>query len=116
MLDPKNVLSPLDQVRLVESEITRQLTAARVDAEQRIAQARLHTEQRKREAAEQSKQEGQALLKERIALAEEEARVIKAQTSRKSVELKNKGRQRMKEAVQFAVGFVIGLHKQDQDL
>jgi vacuolar-type H+-ATPase subunit H len=115
MVDRSLTLSPLDQIRLAESDITRQITAAKVNADQRIVQARLQTEQSKKEAHEQGRREGQLLIQEVVVSALEEAKVIKEQGCQKSVVMNRKGQLRMKEAVQFAVDFVIGTLEQDSN-
>jgi vacuolar-type H+-ATPase subunit H len=108
MENSSDVLSPLDQIRLAESELTRQVTSARLNSEQRITKARLQAEQSKKEALATGNQEGQALTQEIIARAEEEARSILVQGRWQAEELTRKGRQRMKIAVQFALDIVIG--------
>jgi len=116
MVDNNTFLSPLDQIRLAESDVTRQITSARVSADQEIARARLQAEQSKKEALEAGRREGKALAKEIVARAEEEANSVTAQGRAQSAELRRRGRQRMKTAVRLAVEIVIGLKEQDTNL
>ena len=71
-------LSPLDQIRLVEAEITRKIVAAREASERRAADARAQSTLLKKQAHDSGNREGQIRYKEIVSKAEEEARTIVA--------------------------------------
>lgn len=102
-------LSPLDQIRQTEAEVTRRIAAAREAAEKTVEKARGEAAKRKAAAREAGRLEGQAQLKENLARAEEEARALVAQAHHQADELRRRGRQRMHKAVQFAICVVLGL-------
>lgn len=107
-IENENELSPLDQIRQVEAEVTRRVAAARVEAESVLAKARTQAAQIKSEARAAGQREGQALYKELVAKAEEEARLLNAQSQSRAVELRRKGYQRMEQAVQLSIQIVVG--------
>jgi len=112
MANDESELSPLDQIRLVESEMARRVTAARAAVDQSLVNARAQAAQRKIDARETGLREGQILFKESITKAEEEARAISAQAQKQAAELRQKGYQRMDAAVRLAVNVVLG--RQDE--
>lgn len=117
MADPTSLsgLSPLDQIRLVESEITRKIAAARELSERAVAEARAQAARLKKEARETGAREGQIRYKEIVAKAEEEARGILAHAHNRASELKRRGQVRMEAAIQEAIGIVLGLRGGNAD-
>lgn len=113
MVEPTSVteLSPLDQIRLAEAEITRKVVAAREDSERRLADARVQATRIKRQARESGTHAGKIQYKEIVARAEEEARAITAHGQNQAENLHQKGRSRMELAVEYAVSIVLGLDK-----
>jgi vacuolar-type H+-ATPase subunit H len=108
MPNGENDLSPLDQIRLVESEMARRVTAARAAADQSLINARAQIAQRKSDAREAGIREGRVLYKEGVARAEEEARSLAAQAQKQAAELRQKGHLRMDAAVRLTVNVVLG--------
>jgi vacuolar-type H+-ATPase subunit H len=111
----KTDLSPLDQIRLTEAEITRKIVAAREDAERRLAEARRQAVFIKKQASEEGNRTGKVQYKEIVARAEEEARAITAQAQNQADTLHQKGRNRMVMAVEYAASIVLGLDREGMD-
>jgi vacuolar-type H+-ATPase subunit H len=103
-----NGLSPLDQIRLVEGEMARRLIVAHEAAEQAAAKARREAATLKREAREKGEQEGQIRYKEVTARAEEEAKVLLAQSEHRAESLRRDGAMRMDRAVDQALRVILG--------
>jgi vacuolar-type H+-ATPase subunit H len=102
-------LSPLDQIRLVEAEITRRIIAAREASERSTSEARAQGGLIKKQAREAGERDGQIRYKEIIAQAEEQAKVILAQAHQEADHLSRKGQARMERAVQEALAIVLGV-------
>ena len=102
-------LSPLDQIRLVEAEITRKIATAREASEHSAANARAQTALLKKQAHESGNREGQIRYKEIVSKAEEEARTIVAHAHNQAADLRRKGQARMEAALQDAISIVLGL-------
>jgi vacuolar-type H+-ATPase subunit H len=111
MLEPTsaNGLSPLDQIRLVEAEITRKVVTARESSEHSVANARVQAALLKKQAEEKGKREGQIRYKETIAKAEEQAQVIIAQAHHEADDLRGNGQACMEQAVNEALNIVLGM-------
>lgn len=107
----ETALSPLDQIRLAEAEITRKTVAVREESERRLIEARVQAKKIKKQAREIGTLEGKILYKEIIAHAEEEAHAITAHAQNQAGDLHQKGHSRMELAVEYAVGIVLGLNK-----
>ena len=107
-------LSPLDQIRQTEAEVTRQIAAAREAAEQIVAEARKQVKARKEDAQASGQQQGQIRYKELVSRAEEEAQAIVTQTKSQASALKQRGQQGMGSAVDFALNFILGLEGKEQ--
>lgn len=105
---PANGLSPLDQIRLVEGEMARSLIVARESSEQKAAKARLEAATLKQEAREKGEQEGQIRYKEVTRRAEEEAKVLLAQSEHRAESLRRDGALRMDRAVEQALQIILG--------
>ena len=101
-------LSPLDQVRLVEADVTRQVAAAREAAELTVANARRQVKGSLEEARVSGRLRGQTRYKEIVSKAEEEARTLVARAYGQAEDLRRLRHQCMAEAVRYAVSFVIG--------
>jgi vacuolar-type H+-ATPase subunit H len=108
-------LSPLDQIRQTEGEVTRKIAAARETAEQILESARQQAEKIKRSAQETGMREGQGHYKTTIARAEEEARALVAEARLQAERLRRRGQQRMKRGVSDAVNLVLGLSEETED-
>jgi vacuolar-type H+-ATPase subunit H len=102
-------LSPLDQIRQTEADVTRAVAAARQAAEQLVLKAYLGAEEIKQQAREAGELDGEARFKQLTSSAEEEARVIVACSQQQARELRRKGVQYMDRGVHHAVEVVIGL-------
>lgn len=111
MLEPTSAdgLSPLDQIRLVEAEITRRVVAAREASDHSASNARTQAALLKKQAEENGKREGQIRFKETIAKAEEQAKVIIAQAQHEADDLRGNGQARMEQAVNEALNIVLGM-------
>ena len=109
--DPKSIvnLSPLDQIRFCEAEITRRIAAARQSAEESLAGARSEAASLKKQAKERGLQRGQSQCQEIISKAEENAKVTVVQARQRSEELSQRGRRRIEEAVRKAANIIVGL-------
>jgi V/A-type H+/Na+-transporting ATPase subunit G/H len=113
---PVDVLSPLDQIRLVEAEIARRTATARASADERVAQARNQAELLKKEAGETGENAGLVRYKEIVAEAEAQAVMILAQADHETEDLRRKGRSRMERAFHQAMNIVVGAKgAQDND-
>jgi len=112
MANDESELSPLDQIRLVESEMARRVTAARAAVDQALVTARAQAAQRKIEARETGQREGRVVFKESVARAEEEARAMTAQAQRQASELRQRGHQRMEAAVRLTLQVVLGQRRE----
>jgi vacuolar-type H+-ATPase subunit H len=101
-------LSPLDQIRQTEAEVTRTVAAARQAAEQIVARAQKEAVEILDQAREDGVRAGKVQFREMISSSEEEARVISAEAKGRAQELRRKGKQRMDRGVQHAIKIVIG--------
>jgi vacuolar-type H+-ATPase subunit H len=102
-------LSLLDQIRLVEAEITRKIVAEREAALHRMANARLQAAQLRKQACEKGEREGQIRFKETIAKAEEQARVLITQSQHEADTLHRTGQACMEQAVHESLNIVLGM-------
>jgi vacuolar-type H+-ATPase subunit H len=108
-------LSPLDQIRQTESDVTRQIAAAREAAEYAITEAKSQVKELLDEARVSGHHRGQIRYKEVISQAEEEAHALVTQAHSYAEALHKKGKQRMNSAVYHAVNLVIGMERGDKD-
>lgn len=102
-------LSPLDQIRVVEAEITRKLVAAREASDRSIADARVQAALIKKQAHESGEQKGRIRYKEIVSEAEEEAQAIVVHAHNHAADLRRKGSTHMGAAVQEAIRCVLGV-------
>lgn len=101
-------LSPLDQIRQIETDIAAQIAAARVSAGRSIANARSQAIGIKNQAQEAGLQAGRERYQEIIEQAEREATVITEEARSKADAMRERGHQLMEEAVLLAYHLVIG--------
>jgi len=106
---PVDELSPLDQIRLAEAEITRKIVATREQAERAIVKARERAALLKRQAHESGTRDGQIRYKEIVSKAEEEARTIVEQAHHQATSLRRKDQARMEAVIREATGIVLNL-------
>jgi len=111
MSEPTSVdgLSLLDQIRLVEAEITRKIVAAREASVQQAVNARLQAALLKKQAGEKGEREGQIRYKETIAKAEEQAHVIITQAQHEADTLRRSGQARMEQGIHESLNIVMGM-------
>ncbi len=102
-------LTPLDQIWQTEAEITRQIAAAREEAEQILTSAKSKIAQLKIQAREAGRREGEAQFRQIVAEAEEEARALTAQANSQAEVMRRRGVQSMENAVRLAVNIIIGI-------
>jgi len=112
---PAVELSPLDQIRLAEAEITRKTVAACENAERRFAEARMQATRIKKQAREEGTRVGKVQYKEIVSRTAEEASAIIANAQNQADTLQQKGQSRMELAVEYAVSIVLGLNKNRRD-
>lgn len=106
-----NDLSPLDQIRQTEAEVTRQIAAARESAKETINQAKKQVQINNHEARTLGQHKGQMLYKEILTKAKEDASAQLAQAHTEAKELRRKGKNRMEAAFCYAVQIVLGEDK-----
>jgi len=101
-------LSPLDQIRQTESDVTRQIAATREAAEDSITKTKDQVKVLLDQSRASGHQQGRIRYKELVSQAEEEAHALVTQAYSHAEDLRKKGEQRMKTAVRQAVNLVIG--------
>jgi vacuolar-type H+-ATPase subunit H len=101
-------LSPLDQIRLAEAEVARQIVTAREAAEHAIIEAHAQAARLKKQAHETGIRDGQIRYKQTISNAEEEARTIVEQAHNQADGLRRKGQARMEMAIQEVTSIILG--------
>jgi len=106
---PVDELSPLDQIRQAEAEITRKNVAAREQAERAIAKAHERATLLKKQAYESGTRDGQIRYKEIVSKAEEEAHAIVELAHNQATELRRREQARMEPAIQEAVSIILSL-------
>jgi vacuolar-type H+-ATPase subunit H len=100
--------SPLDQVRLVEADVTRQVAAARQAAELSVSKASKQAKALLEQARTSGRHRGQTRYKEIVSEAEEEAGALVAQARLQVDDLRRLRHQCMDEVVHYAVRFIMG--------
>jgi vacuolar-type H+-ATPase subunit H len=100
-------LSPLEQIRQCEAEVTRLVAAAHESAGATLAKARSEAASLIRKAREAGQQDGQARYADILARAEEEAEILATQAKGRAAELLRQGEARMDSAVQQAVQIIL---------
>ena len=114
--NPEARLSPLDQIRHIEADVTRQIAVAREAAEKTVAQERTQAARLKREAQEAGHREGKSRYKDLIAEAERETRVLVAQAHQRAEDLRQRGQRQMTNAIHHAVKIILGDIESPQDV
>jgi vacuolar-type H+-ATPase subunit H len=102
-------LSPLDQIRLAEAEVTRKIVAAREASEHAITEARTQAALLKKEAHDSGAREGQIRYKEIVCKAEEEARTIVEHAHNQADVLRRNGQVRMEGAIREVINVILCL-------
>lgn len=100
-------LSPLDQIRQTEAEMTRKVAAAREHAEKILKDAHRQANAIKQEASQTGTQEGEAHYRAIISKTEEEARAIVAEAKAQARRLRQRGQERMQTGVRLAINFIV---------
>jgi vacuolar-type H+-ATPase subunit H len=115
--DPKSevTLSPLDQIRLSEAEVTRRVAAARQSAEESLTGARSEAANLKKQARERGLQRGQSQYQVVVSNAEENSKVMVLKAQQRSEELSKRGGRRIDEAVQKAASIIVGLEVDEEN-
>jgi vacuolar-type H+-ATPase subunit H len=113
--NPDYELSPLDQIRQVEAEITRQIASARETGAQLITKTREEAKTIVKDAHETGDREGQKRYKEIVTAAEEEAQTVIAQTQNRAEFLKRRGLQRLESGTCQALHIILGLEDEEAD-
>jgi|MudIll2142460700_1097286.scaffolds.fasta_scaffold400382_1 vacuolar-type H+-ATPase subunit H len=108
-------LSPLDQIRQTEAEVTRRVAAARELAGQSLESAKKEAARMIAQAREIGLREGQARYQEIFHEAEEEAKQLVTRAQGQVEVINQRGDQRMQQAVQQVVSIVIGLEEDVKD-
>ncbi len=118
MIEPPNEtgLSPLDQIRHTEAEVTRKIAAAREQAEQIVKDARSQAAAMQQEAEKAGSQQGQARYREVITRTEEESRALLAEAKAQARKLRLRGQQRMQTGVNLAKNFVVNQNEGEQEI
>lgn len=109
-------LSPLDQIRLAEADVTRKIAIARKDREHTLANAKVQAKILLDEARESGKRKGQLEYREIVSEAEEEARVILAGSDHRAEELRRKGSRYMDIAIRRVVNIITGMEEEAVDI
>jgi vacuolar-type H+-ATPase subunit H len=104
-------LSPLDQIRQAEADITRQVAAARQSAVHSLDVARKEAAHLVAQARKDGQQEGQTRCQEIIEAAKGEAKRLVEQAQAQVNEHSQTGTQRMELAVQQIIDLVIGSNR-----
>jgi vacuolar-type H+-ATPase subunit H len=104
-------LSPLDQIRLAEAEVTRKVVAAREASEHAVTEARTQAALLKKQAHASGNRAGQIRYKEIVSRAEEEARTIVEHAYNQANELRRNGQARMEVAIQEVTSIVLCLKR-----
>ena len=105
---PKTDLSPLDQIRQTEAEVTRKIAAARENAGQILKDARRQADALKQDAWDMGIREGEARYRAIISKAEEESRALVAEAKMRAKQLRRQGQERMQAGASLSINFVLG--------
>ena len=108
-------LSPLDQIRLAEAEVTRRIAAAREDAKQIVREAKIQATHIKNQAYQAGHSEGQTRNMEIVSKAEEEAQTLITHAHHQAEALRRKGQRDIANAISHAINIVIGLEGGAED-
>lgn len=109
-------LSPLDQIRLAEADVTRKIAMARKDREHTLTKAKAQAKVLLDEARESGKRKGQTQYREIVSEAEEEARAILAESDHRAEEIRQKGIRYMDIAIRQVVNIITGMEEGAADI
>jgi vacuolar-type H+-ATPase subunit H len=101
-------LSPLDQIRQSEAEVTRKIAAARETAVHNLEAARKEAARIVAQAREEGQQDGQVRYRAILQETEQEAKNLIDLAQEEVKELSKRGDKHMEKAVQQIVDMVIG--------
>ena len=104
-------LSPLDQIRLAEADVTRKIAKVREDHERILTNAQTQAKEMVVAAEESGQREGETQYREIIFEAEEEAKAILAGAKHQATALRRKGNRHMDTAVRQVVNIVTGMDR-----
>lgn len=104
-------LSPLDQIRQTEAEMTRKVVQAREAAGKIVLEACQQAVLTRQQARITGEQEGQARYKEILTKSEDEATALVAEARRQADGLRHSGKFRMETLVGRIVKFVTGMEE-----
>jgi vacuolar-type H+-ATPase subunit H len=104
-------LSPLDQIRHAEAEVTRKLVQARETANKIVEDARSQSIQTLEMARKAGEQEGQSRYKEILKNSEDEATALVAEARKRAKKSRNISRLHMEGLVERIENFIIGLEE-----
>ena len=107
-------LSPLDQVRLAEANVTRMVAAALENNEHTLMEAKAQAKLLMDEARQNGEREGRNQYREIISGAEEEARAVRAVAVHRAEELRKKGNRRMNIAVHRVINIITGMEEEGE--
>jgi len=107
-----NQLSPLDQIRYAEAEITRRIAASHVVAKKIVADANSRAADELRNAKEYGRREGETNFSMILAEASEEADAILIRAQNRCNEITKRGQKRMDYALQCALDLIIAQNKE----
>lgn len=116
-MDPtklKSELSPLDQIRYAEGEVTRRVAAAREEAKRVEDRARKQARQMIAQARDIGRSEGEARMREIVANTQEEAKAILARAKNLSEELRRRGHNRIDLAVRQSEALIISVDETEE--
>lgn len=104
-------LSPLDQIRQAEADVTRKIAMAREDNERTLADAKAQVRMLLDRAKESGHRKGEAQYRGIVFEAEEVARAILAESDHWADELQQKGVRTMDSAVRQVVNIITGMEE-----
>jgi vacuolar-type H+-ATPase subunit H len=107
-------LSPLDQIRAAEADVTRKIAKARKDREHILAKTRAQANEMMIEAQESGRLEGQRQYRQILSEAEEDAKAILAEAKQCAQELQHQGSQYLNTAVRHVVIIVCGMEEAEK--
>lgn len=106
-------LSPLDQVRLAEANVTRKVAAAHDNSEHSLTDAKAQAKLLLDEARQNGERKGQIQYREIVSEAEEKARAVRAGADQQVEELRQKGGQKIGVAVRRVVNIITGIEEDE---
>ena len=107
-------LTPLEQIRQCEAEMTRRVLTAREAAVKTVTRATQDAANIKMQAKEAGNREGQVRCQEIVLKSKEEAELLLAQAKHHAEELRRIGNTRMEAAVLRAANLILGMEKERQ--